>query len=99
MYRRGRTVRAMGRQAWVWSCNGSTAKHALETLRPYLFTKASEADIGLAFAARVKTFFPKGGRTHESQAECEAFYQRLKQAKRYEWDRSGEPLHSTPNVA
>jgi len=67
---------------WSWVCSSQDAKNVLLILRPYLRTKAKEADIALNF---MKLPLARGGRNRTDPKlvlRRRRFYLRLREAKR-----------------
>lgn len=62
---------------WIWFCNRTNAEFVLRQIRPWLFTKASEADLAMEFFAL--PLMEKGGRwgSRPVSRELEAKRRRL----------------------
>lgn len=82
-HRSGRNPRS--RQSWQWCAYNKRAMLVLRLLRPFLTTKAKEADLALRYAELPKTYYPKGGRTADISEAMESLRTQLQNAKRYEW--------------
>jgi hypothetical protein len=71
--------------SWVWFCNAWDTKRVIEQVRPWLFTKAEEADIALEFLSL--PLAPRGGWrgsrqvTPELEAKRCEFHKRLRDLK------------------
>jgi hypothetical protein len=85
-------ARTNARDSWQWSINNAKALAVIGMLRPYLVTKATEADIATQFADVDKTTYPKGGRPESVEGQLEGIRDDLRRAKRYEWK------HAVPSV-
>lgn len=72
-------------KAWIWFCNREDAEIVIRKIRPWLFTKAKEADLALEFFSL--PLMEKGGRwgsrpvTPQLEARRNRIYEKLRDCK------------------
>ena len=73
-------ARATNKPCWAWYCSAARAERALSDLLPYIFSKKTQAELGIAS----RKYIQKNGRPRERESleEQGQIYTQLRHLKR-----------------